>query len=195
MKNFGGKQTGGSLSVSALAEDENGIVWAATSEGLWMISRGNDGKRILSAVLLPGLEVIAVVWGGPKEIWASTRREVYRFVGTECIEKLAGAGEMQTVALDREGELWVSYAAGGIGRRSEKTGSLDVTGRKAKLHAMHLAHEGKLFAGTLSGELWQIDRGLTNYHRSETKLPERIVSVYADRDDNLWAGVEAKGLW
>ncbi|MGZ8899802.1 MAG: two-component regulator propeller domain-containing protein [Limisphaerales bacterium] len=195
MENFGGKKTGGSVSVSAVAEDENGIIWAATSEGLWMISGGSNGKRMVSAVLLPGLEVIAVVRGGPREIWASTPREVYKFFGTECIEKLAGAGEIQTVALDGQGELWVSYAAGGIGRRSEETGRLDVTGRTAKLHAMHLAHDGKLFAGTLSGELWQIDRGLTNYHRSETKLSERIVSVYADRDANIWAGVEAKGLW
>ncbi len=184
-----------SMTVSAIAEDETGRLWIGTSKGLRTISIHSEGERFTSSRFLPGEEVIAVVRGRAEEMWASTRRTAHQFISGQCVESVIAPGEIHTMAVDRHGDPWVSYAAGGFGRWSAAKRTMDLINRRAKLNAMYLANDGALLAGTLSGELWHIDRSFTNYHRAATKLPEKIVSIYTDRDGNIWTGLEAHGLW
>ena len=184
-----------SMTVSAIAEDEKGRLWIGTSKGLRIISIDSGGKAFTSSPVLPAEEVIAVVRGHAEEMWASTRRTTYKFISEQCVETLTAPREIHTLAVDRHGDPWVSYAAGGFGRWSAATRTMDLMNGRAKLNAMHLANDGALLAGTLSGDLWHIDRSFTNYHRAATKLPEKIVSIYTDKDGNIWTGLEANGLW
>ncbi len=180
------------MTVQAVCEDLEGNLWVATSRGLLQISMGHQ----ISSVLLPRENVLGVAIGHGGEIWACTSRLIYRIVAKQLVDPSFDLEqEIHALAVDARGYPWVSFAPGGMGYVRPGDSAFSKAPWRMKVVSMHLDETGTLWAGTLSGAIWQLDSSRTNLYRREAQLSGRIAAIHADGSGNIWAGAEAGGLW
>ena len=181
--------------VYAICGGRDGTVWVGTSDGLRAVTHDASGERVTMGKLFSGQPVTGIARAKQDEMWVSTPRTLHRVKGFEIVESFRAPDEIHTFKLDSKGSPWVSYAAGGIGWPDRPSGTLSWSRWRSKVNAMHLGKAGTLWGGTTAGQLVRIGRHFPNYHRVEAKLPDRIVVIEEDREGNVWAGVESRGLW
>ena len=107
------------LSISALAQDQQGAVWAGTREGeLWQFAHGSWQAQTNCP---HGHAITAMVFDASGVLWAGTEGDgLYRFdTGSYArCEKLNGlpSGWIRTLYVDARGTLWIGTAGGGLSR-------------------------------------------------------------------------------
>ncbi len=107
------------LSISALAQDQNGRLWAGTREGeLWQLA---DGAWRAKASCQPGHAITAIVSDAGGALWIGTEGDgLYRMEGGTRgqFERLNGLPSdwIRTLLLDARGTLWIGTAGGGLSR-------------------------------------------------------------------------------
>ncbi len=105
------------LSISALAENSKGEVWAGSREGeLWHFS---DGKWEIQNPCPQGHPITAIAPDGNGTVWVGTEGDgLYQIVrGTRC-DKVNGlpGGWVRTLYLDAQGTLWIGTYGDGLSR-------------------------------------------------------------------------------
>lgn len=107
------------LSISALAQDVKGNIWAGSRDGeLWNLS----GGKLQAQTNCPGGHAItAIAPGAEGVLWVGTEGDgVYSFSAgahAQC-EKLSGlpSGWIRTLYVDAQGTLWIGTAGAGLSR-------------------------------------------------------------------------------
>lgn len=155
--------------VTALAEDDQGFVWAGTAVGLVR----HDGYQLRPVAITDA---------------SSAGRTATRFVrtllavpGGQIWAGLEGEG---LARLDTRQGRWTLYKpeAGGTGARSPGT-----------VHALAAEASGALWIGTTGGGLYRLTPGAGHFervaHAGNGRLPDdRVQALRLGRDGQLWVG-------
>ena len=163
--------------VTALAQDDRGLVWIGTAVGLVRY----DGYQLRS-VAVGGRPAAGAPAAGPAPA-------------------LAGSSFVRTLLAAPGGVLWVGLEGEGLARldtrQSAWTRYLPDPDRPGALsngnvRALALDHDGALWVGTTGGGLHRLAPGAGSFQdhtRASGALPDdRIQSLCVDRHGHLWVG-------
>ncbi|RVU49747.1 ligand-binding sensor domain-containing protein [Rubrivivax rivuli] len=207
--------------VTALAQDENGLLWIGTTVGLVRYDgyqlrpvpvrsapagAPQGASHVRSLLAAPG----GVLWVGlegeglARLDIASNVWTVYRPDATRA--GALASGTVRALALDAEGVLWVGTTGGGLYSlapgeqtfRAYRRASGDLP--DDRVHALRVDRQGSLWVGTWSG-LLRKRRGETRFEpvlsspQVAESLAGRIVSMIAEAPDGrLWVGTRQGDL-
>ncbi len=168
--------------VTALAQDERGLIWIGTAVGLVR----HDGYQ-LRTVAVGGKEAHRTQGAGAGAGSASAAASGSSFVRS----LLAAPGGVLWVGLEGEGlarldsrsRAWTRYAPD-----PDKPGAL----ANGTVRALALDQDGALWVGTTGGGLHRLAPGATTFQRhtrASGALPDdRVQSLCVDRQGSLWVG-------
>jgi ligand-binding sensor domain-containing protein/signal transduction histidine kinase len=184
------------MTVHSICEDQNGALWIGASQGLYQVTGGRL-VPFTNDVSLAGREIIEVIPGRGDDLWIGTRTDIRRLRQGKGMEPpIDSSRPIHLLAMDAGGQLWASYAAGWLGFIPSGTQTLQTrTDVVFKVDAMHLGREGAFWMGTLDGNLFRVEPGNASRLILEAELPDGIVAIDQDSDDNLWLGLRSGGLW
>jgi ligand-binding sensor domain-containing protein/signal transduction histidine kinase len=189
--------------VDALAEDEEGSVWAAiTNGGLARLSRKRV-ETITTADGLPGKVIGSIVQDAAGTIWAGTEcspvselrngRFVPRFV------EHTKDGCAQVLWAARDGSLWIGTSNRGLFRWRD--GRMEHFGLETGLSDVYIRglfedRDGVIWIGTAVGGLHYYANGrLSRSFGSADGVATGILASFAqDREGRIWIGSNANGL-
>jgi signal transduction histidine kinase/ligand-binding sensor domain-containing protein len=205
-------QDPGSSTILALLGARDGSLWIGASSGLTHLAA--DGKvaqtPLRDAVLLRGLAedtdgaifVTHLDNGNPRRPVCRVTESTFQCFGSAEGIPTQGTTTIAAIAADRHGGFWLGADTGLIhwNRRS----SAIYAPKALKSNAAQAGVSA--FATIRDGMLWAAISHLGVQHIVQDSLEPvpapgldtsklRAVSVYADREDSLWIGTEAEGLY
>ena len=182
--NFGEAEGLPTRPVSAVGEDQDGIVWAAAGGDLYRI---RDGRAVRDAGW-PHVQDIKTIYRDWKNrLWVGTAsdglflREGDRWTGLHAQDGLA-SNQVRGLVLDRSGALWVATLGGGVCRYldgrfttfTERDGLAN-----DRVAAVFEDDEGAIWFGTRNG-LSRFAAGRFTTYRARDGLPTDYVSSMLD---------------
>jgi signal transduction histidine kinase/ligand-binding sensor domain-containing protein/CheY-like chemotaxis protein len=190
--------------VFSFAEDGNGVIWAATPQGLARLD--DKTRRFVAFEPLSGVGTHHLRIDHEGALWIATSGEgLWRYRG-QTLERFAQregvtSDFVLSVFEDREGSVWVGTVSGGLNRLSRvRRQLLDTrTGLPPfQVTTVYQDPRGTFWAGTLGGGLVQIDGEHIRRHTTANGLPsDRITSVATAGDGaaHLWVGTDGAGAF
>jgi ligand-binding sensor domain-containing protein/signal transduction histidine kinase len=179
--------------VRAICEDANGKLWVGTSRGLCHVV---DGRlRWATQELSIRREVVSVFRGLRDDFWIGTHRDIRRVrQDGEVDEPIHSPRNVRFWAMDSSGQIWGCFVEGNLGIIPPDGTTMEFRNGE-KIDAVHFGRDQVLRIGTLSGRLSEL--ALTNSNRfvALATFEAGVTALYQDRDDSLWLGLEARGLW
>jgi ligand-binding sensor domain-containing protein/signal transduction histidine kinase len=179
--------------VRSVCEDAKGKLWVGTSKGLCQVVDG----RLQQATheLLIEREVVSVIRGLHDDLWIGTHRDIRRLSADGQVEKpIPATRNVRFWAMDASGQIWACFVEGNLGilrRGGERVGFMAAF----KVDAVHLGRDQVLRMGALGGGLYKVALTSSNRFVTLATFQAGITALYQDRDDNLWLGLQAQGLW
>ncbi|KPF43619.1 hypothetical protein IP87_11545 [beta proteobacterium AAP121] len=208
--------------VTALAQDERGLLWIGTTVGLvrydgYRLRPVQVGASAVAGVSQGASHVRALLAAPGGVLWvglegeglarldiAADRWTLYRPDAARA-GALAG-GTVRALALDGDGVLWVGTTGGGLHSLAPGAQNFNAHRRASgelpddRVHALHVDRQGALWVGTWNG-LVRKRRGETRFelvHSSPgapDSLAGRIVSMLSEAPDGrLWVGTRQGDL-
>jgi diguanylate cyclase (GGDEF)-like protein len=181
--------------VTAIAEDDDGHILAATATGVQRVTDGGLAPHLLQGELAASLLQVP---DGP--LWVGVRGALVRFDGDRVARlPLAGDGSAvaRTLAL-REGRVWIGTTVDLQSVAADAgPGTVAETGPVTDPVTSLLAdREGSLWIGTRAA-LNRISRDgtLSSSDASLLPTPPWIESLFEDAEGNLWIGSRIHGLF
>jgi diguanylate cyclase (GGDEF)-like protein len=202
--------------VSALFEDKQGRIWAGTQNGLARFNAetgdfsvltlppGPSSQRIVKTIVGDGADGMWVgTWGGLQHV-DSGSGAVVRYTHDSSNPGSLGANDINALARDPEGGLWVATWPGGLDYlpkgartfRHYRVDTPDAADDKLNIvRALHFGADGVLWIGTEAGVVtWNVSQPWTARQRIDSPRV-RINALHADHTGAVWAGTLAAGLW
>jgi ligand-binding sensor domain-containing protein/signal transduction histidine kinase len=205
--------------VNQISQDSTGMLWLATSTGLYALNRAtgqirryshdpNDRSSISSnAVASSGEDKAGRFWvtnsGGLDEFDRRTGKVIRH-------NPLAEHPGLFLFHEDRVGTFWLFNVSGNpLAVLDRKTNTLTyyslhdetLPATAFAIRAVCEDHEGTLWLATTGGGLLKFDREQRrfiryhNYPADAMSLPEdSVISLFADREGSIWAGMGRTGL-
>jgi signal transduction histidine kinase/DNA-binding response OmpR family regulator len=186
--------------INALLQSRDGYIWIATFDGLVRF----DGVRftVFNSGNSPGLpsnRVVTVREARNGDLWLRTellqlvryRNGRFTHIGPES----GLQSRVRTLHEDANGTLWVGTDRGLGVIRDERFVAVAPDVIRDPIHSLASAEDGSIFAGSVSGALFQ-----TNGERATTLLaPEQLRSqlvnkLHIDPDGWVWIGTNG-GIW
>jgi ligand-binding sensor domain-containing protein len=189
-------------SVQALSVDRDGRLWVGTRAGLDRI----EGRLVVpvGAELGLGGVFVTALATDPRSgtVWVGTRGAgLYRVDGGTVAQLTTADGlpddQVNALALDREGRLWIA-TFDGLGRL--EGGRLETLTEEDGLcsrrcQGLAVDGDGSLWVGTANAGLCRLHNGRFSVFSEEDGLSERsVASILRDREGNLWVGTLGGGL-
>ncbi|MES2322892.1 MAG: diguanylate cyclase [Pseudomonadota bacterium] len=196
-------------------EDGDGRIWVATREGLARFNPEANNFTTYVPLPAPGSPRLVknIISDGAKGMWLATwaglqhfdpaTGEFDQYVHEEGREDSLSGNNLDAMALDRHGGLWVGTWPAGIdylpkGSRSFRHFRIDSPSAPNPLinivHALHLDRQHRLWIGTGSGVYrWSEDMAWSQPVRIASP-DTRINGFYTDRKGALWSGTMTAGL-
>lgn len=201
--------------VSALFEDQQGRLWAGTQDGLayfdpvsggftrLALPPGPSSQRIVKAIVGDGASGMWVAtWGGLQHVDSASGKVVRYTHDTADPDSLA-SNDLNALALDAGGGLWLSTWPGGIDYLAPgakkfvhyRVDSAQAPDDKLNIvRALHYGADRTLWIGTETGVVkWDTRQPWSARKRIESP-PLRVNALYGDSDGAVWAGILAGGL-
>ena len=188
---FGVKEGLSNGFVRSIAEDRQGRLWVGTDHGFFRFDHGQF--RRLDVLPNP---MIRVAYEDPRgELWLGTNHGLFvvrndRFVRARPED--ADDGSIFAILRAADGAVWAIASAQGVERmvdgKVEKIRGLDSIGARALCQD----HVGDIWIGTLGKGLVRIapDGATTTYRASDILPDNTVLSVFEDREQNLWVGTQ-----
>ncbi|MGP8251319.1 MAG: diguanylate cyclase domain-containing protein [Terracidiphilus sp.] len=203
-------QVAGSFSsvseTEGIQADGKGHTWLATDIGPVELT-ANPGQTQFSQHLVPRAQGVSspaahsVLLDGDA-VWYGCGDEICHFDGhggTSVLGREAGlsADQWQAIKKDRDGNLWVSGAVSGILVRAAGQAKFTQPNSPAIAGALNgtpsLDAEGRIILAAPSGLILSRRRGWQRIDRA-TGLRGAVYSVFEDRQQSLWLGLDGRGL-
>lgn len=183
--------------LQRIAEDGDGVLWTLNYEG--GVCRFNQGDFQMKADGRDNLGLASAAVGG---IWVAARNELLQGVGDRLDSVWNDAHEpgfdLAAIAPARAGGCWL--AGGGRLRRFEAGAVREERGRYDRMDSAMSGfledRQGNLWLANYGGGIVVCDADGTIHRLTRSQgLPGDLVRcLFEDREGNVWAGVEARGL-
>jgi signal transduction histidine kinase len=185
--------------VSAVFEDRDGNIWVGTTKS---VERIRDGvfTSYSAAQGLPSDSVGPVHVDAAQRTWfAPADGGLYWLHGGQ-IGRISQAGLSDDVVYSIAGDgadVWIGRQRGGLTRLHPQAGGTfeadsftqsDGLGQNS-VYAVHRAHDGAVWAGTLSGGVSRLKDGVfTTYTTANGLASNTVAAILEDRDRTMWFG-------
>ena len=189
--------------INAIFRDNNGIVWIATSLGLYKIEHGALTVYTIgteSAPLL--LPVLGMAQDKTGALWLGTTNGVVKIADNaiQYYNKHNGLSDNRFRALltDMEGNVWMASDGQGIYRFSGTlfTGLDESIGLpSAQIMAIASNNKDSLFLGTYDAGLYIFKSGKVSTLSFPTRPVPSIFCLCYTHNSKLWIGTRGSGLW
>lgn len=201
--------------VSTLFEDRSGRIWAGTQDGLARYNPqtndftrfrpppGPSSQRIIKSIISDGARGMwLATWGGLQHFDPDTGAFRLYTHDPKRPDSLA-SNDINAVVMDDRGGLWAATWPGGLDylapgaegfvhRRVDRAAAPNP--KLNIVRALHFGRDRTLWMGTEAGVMtWSATSDWEG--RRQLDAPNtRITYLYADRNDNVWAGTLSAGL-
>jgi ligand-binding sensor domain-containing protein len=177
--------------VSAIAQDAQGTIWAATDTGIFRINPATRATSLLRHSLDGAYRKLARTDDG--QLYAA---------GHQTLATISNGALAAIVLPDTAARIHDIAAAGpdllvatatGLLRRASGRGTWSRVGGQQALRGIHVSADGAtwLFAG--NGDLW-MQRGTAAWERVPLPPPIKATTLASDREGNLWVGTHNRGV-
>ena len=195
---FGAREGYLGTNVLSLLEDHAGTIWATSFQGLFRFTNGR-WQRLGASDGLPDGSMLAVYEDQRRTLWVATPSGVFRRAADHAqFEQVDQIGVSSNVwhsfAEDAQGQMWMSDFRSGFRRVGSRSGP-NVRGWGVRLLR---DGAGMMWVGTQGQGLWRVrDTERANgpvverITADEGLLSDAILSLFEDREGNLWVGTNA----
>ena len=185
--------------LTALAEDPDGRIWAATGRGLYQLD-GDKWTRAGAEAGLPEGPAYSMRFTRRHEMIVGTGAGIFRRSGTAPFVRMDTfyEGVPRSISEDADGRLYVTDSVVGFRPlEASQTASTDAP-RRARGYAVFNDSHDNLWVGTLGQGLWRVRSRGADYSIERTieltgLSSDGVMTLMEDRDGNLWAGT-SEGL-
>lgn len=175
-----------------LLEDVDGAIWVGTADGLALIRE--DRVRVFDAHGLPDGSIFSLARDGSGNVLVGTMGGPYRLSADGGFVPVSGEFPRVPVTSlreDADGALWVGTTNRGLLRVGplgvERLRSEGIT-LNARVAALHIDHEGGLWAGTNTGALRLRDAPFSTYNSLQGMGDDYVRALLQGSDGSIWAG-------
>jgi signal transduction histidine kinase/ligand-binding sensor domain-containing protein/DNA-binding response OmpR family regulator len=188
--------------ITSLLEDQKDNLWIGTSQGGLYCLKDKEFKPYTSGAY-PNLKKISAIFEDRQGIlWLGTvdngltRLENGKFT-TYTVEDGLASNRVRDFYEDKRGYLWIATSAGLSIRTTSGKFTVYTTnnGRFDKfITSMCSAKNGGLWLGCLDG-IYRLDNNeFTHFGKTDGLPSPKIICLYEDNQQNLWAGTDGGGL-
>jgi ligand-binding sensor domain-containing protein len=190
----------GSNRVRDVLEDENGVLWFATRDGLTKLEDGNF-RTFTTQNGLPDdrLRDLALTKDG--ELWVASRGGLCTIAGEEirCFTEQDGLinNRIQSISTDGNNNLWLGTEEGASYFAAEefKNYSVDEGLANNIIHSTYYDTEGNIWFGTFGGGISLFLGNQFENYTIEDGLPNNVVtSIAEDRRGRFWISTYGGGI-
>ena len=139
------------------------------------------------------------------QIWAATDNKGVSVIDTETYKEvftIKGSNGLSTshvreVLSDQQGNIWIGTSGGGLYKYFQnnfKHYSTDTGLNGNRIYAVHHNNKGLWISNSEAGLMRIDDMGIHDVELPENFSQVKIKSITSDRNGNLWAGSDGKGL-
>jgi len=188
-----------STAITALVVDRAGVLWVGTLNGGLYRRVGHAFERV--DLPSPIESVLGLIEDGEGVLWMATNAGlVRRDVSATVVYASAQGfprGAFRGFATDSSGGVFVAIESAGVVH--VRDGRIDVLGPEQGLpsrvvYVLHRDGEGTLWVGTTEGLSRYRDGRFVSDPRVAALDGQRVFALDGDRDGNLWAIVQQRGL-
>ena len=189
--------------VNALAEEPDGTIWAGTTGGLFLFSKGKF-SAVPPSSKLAGNSIESLFVDHDGSLWVGTDAGLNR-LQHKCLFMLGqgeglGFGPVQSLAQVSPGVIWASRTGDGIyrwdGRSFNRLRAAGLSAHNSQANALLFSHDGVCWAASTGGLLRYKDPVAAGDEVCWFELPnEDLISLAEDQDGSLWVGTRAGRLW
>jgi len=182
-----------------LQMDAMGRVWVATDQGVSICTMSKEGKKTVTTLTMDhGLpdEVVTTLAAGPDgTIWMGSNNAGMWSVDPRTLEMRFpfpnwSYGEVRSMAIFSEYEIWCSTAEGGLVLADPSSGQVGRQMVRWSAKQLLRDREGQLWALSDKGRLRSANLQLTQL----AVPPKSVQAVCTDSGGRMWAGTP-QGLW
>ena len=197
-RHYTGKDGLSSNSVMDLIQDQAGLIWIGTLNGLDSF----DGREFIHHPFPTGENdnINRLFEDSSGILWIGTESAVFRYMDN-TVQRVPGFPEAYVTgfAEDRDGAVWIATWGKGVFRYADGGFTQFLDGHQ--VDAVHVARDGRLWAADRSTE-----QGLAVYNSSSRTfsspglefrdcLPARICAIDEDSNGDLWLGTWDSGIY
>lgn len=188
--------------VFSIVEDQQGVLWVATPQGVVRYDAVNETFDPVPA--LAGVRSYQLLVDRHGMLWVATYGEgLLQYDGTRVTRLSAADGISSDFILslleDRDGSIWVGTVSGGMTRLvMVERELLDESAGLPKFPVTTVYQDQRdvFWVGTLGGGLVGIERGRLRRYTVADGLPsDNITSVSGGDGDSLWVGTSGAGAF
>ena len=189
--------------LTALVEDPDGHIWAATGRGLYGLAEEKNEEKWIRAGAddgLPDGQAYSIKFNSRRDMIVGTGSGVFRRSGASRFEPMASLHEglPRSITEDAEGRLYITDSVVGFRPLDNVPSSSDDPLRRGRGYAVLHDSQDNLWVGTLGQGLWRVRRRGADYAIERTieltgLSSDGVLTLMEDRDGNLWAGT-SEGL-
>ncbi|PZR71951.1 MAG: hypothetical protein DLM52_13805 [Chthoniobacterales bacterium] len=186
--------------ISTLLAASDGTLWVGASSGVYRMNEERF-ESFITAEGLPGGRLTSLYQSAQGDFWIGTdgglsRVRESRFRTYTTKDGLAN-DNVQAIYQDREGSLWAG-SINGLTRFKDGVATVFTTGDGLSSNEIISISEdsaGQLWVGTRNGVNCLTNGRFTTYLTPRKERPiDFVVSVYGDRDGNLFASTNGAGV-
>ncbi len=182
--------------VRSLLEDEQGILWIGTDNGLFQLDVNRLGTprihRVDEGDSMRPIAVHSITEDREHRVWVGGSRLVAIQNGRAETEQLPGLysqNRVKSLLETTDGTLWAG-TVGGLDRRIGKR-FVPVPQVKGTVRVLRQTDDGTLWIGTIGHGLWTYRAGAFTHVATPGLLPSKtVLSIYEDRTHQVWVGTQ-----
>lgn len=199
--------------INAICFGQDGIVWFATSQGIFRYDFSLDRLEHFSGKALPSETVWSIFEDKVGAIWAGTRGgvvkydELTRSFVRQGRSSSPNVGDEEAFAIteDKEGRLWFGTWSGGLKTLDRARNSfITYYGKGSDLFISHIrtivefsdrelligSDDGLYLFDKSSGDITRMDQPELSYSLGD----QNVYSIFRDRESGLWVGTYFGGV-